>query len=68
METAVTAILVVGTFVAVYWLLASRAPRPRREPKDGFLRRARRLVLIAIERAGHRDVHWLIARERERHL
>jgi hypothetical protein len=63
-----TAILVVGTFVAVYWLLALRRPRRPGESRDGFLRRARRLVRIAIERAAHRDVHWLTARERERHL
>jgi hypothetical protein len=68
MQIAIALIFVVGPLVVLYWLLDWRGPRRPSESQYGSLRRARRLLRIAIERAAHRDVHWLIARERERHL
>lgn len=62
------AIFVVLTFVAVYWLLAASRPGRHRDLQRRFLHRTRRLIRISIERAAHRDVHWLTARERDRHL
>jgi hypothetical protein len=68
MQIAIALIFAVGPLVALYWLLGWRGPRRPGESQNGSLRRARRLIRVAIERAAHRDVHWLTARERERHL
>jgi hypothetical protein len=68
MENVMVAVFVVLTFVTVYWLLAASRPGRPRDLQRRFLHRARHLIRISIERAAHRDVHWLTARERDRHL
>jgi hypothetical protein len=68
MQIAIASLFVVVTFVVLYWLINAPRPWHLRNSKHGFPGRARRLIRIAIERAAHRDVHCLIAQQRERHL